>query len=152
MSQNLKLEKVWINQEYWSGPYDETGHKRYFSHTVQLEAIERTEEPNQNSEIINQNFVSKFASQSILRIFDNNEILGLVADSLEIIPGDCSLTNETDLDKVFFKVTNNSRDNQLDFVYYLDPWQKCSIRFSFLCQKRIDISTIDKMNVQEWIR
>ena len=152
MSQNLKLEKVWINQEYWSGSYDKTGHKRYFSHTVQLEAIARNEEPNQNSEISNQNFVSKFASQSILRIFDNNEILGLVADSLEIIPGDCSLTNETDLDKVFFKVTNNSRDNQLDFVYYLDPWQKCSIRFSFLCQKRIDISTIDKMNVQEWIR
>ena len=149
MSQNLKLEKVWINQEYWSGSYDETGHKRYFSHTAQFEVI--NEEPNQNSEIINQNFVSKFASQSILRIFDNNEILGLEADSLRVIPGECSSTNETDLDKVFFKVTNNSRDNQLDFVYYLDPWQKCSIRFSFLCLKRIDISTIDKMNVQEWI-
>ena len=147
MSQDLKLEKVWINQEYW----DKTGDQRFFSHTAQFEAIPRNEEPNQNSEIINQNFVSKFASQSILRIFDNNEILGLEADSLRVIPGDCSSTNETDLDKVFFKVTNNSRDNQLDFVYYLEPWQKCSIRFSFLCQKRIDISTIDKMKVQEWI-
>ena len=151
MSQNLRLEKLWINQEYWNGSCFKTGHKRFFSHTAQFEVIARNGEPNHSNELSNQNFVSKFASQSILKILPNNEILGLEADSLEVIPEDCSSTDENDLNKVFFKVTNNPCENQLEFAYYLGPWQKCTIRFNFICEKILDISTIEKMNIQDRI-
>lgn len=152
MLNNLHLEKVWIN-DYCDDTYKETGQVKLFSHTVQFYAVNENEESNEieNGEPHHEEFSSEIASKSILRFVTNNQILGLEADSLEIIPGDCSSTDENDLNKVFFKVANHPFENQLDLVYYLGPWEKCSIRFSFLCQKRIDISTIDKMNVQEWI-
>ena len=153
MLNNLKLEKVWINQEYFSNSCKKTRQRKNFSHTVQFEAAARNREsnPNDGNEVNSQKFVSTFASISILKILPSNELLGLEADSLEVIPGDCSSTDENDLNKVFFKVTNNPCENQLEFAYYLSPWQKCSIRFSFICEKIIDISTIEKMNIQDRI-
>ena len=153
MLNNLKLEKVWINQEYISQSCKKTRQRQCFSHTVQLEAVARNRDSNRNesNELNSRKFVSKFAFLSILKILPNNEILGLEADSLEVIPEDCSSTDENDLNKVFFKVTNNPCQNQLEFAYYLGPWQKCSIRFSFICEKIIDISTIEKMNIQDRI-
>ena len=84
----------------------------------------------------------------ILWILPKNEILGLEADSLKVIPGDGSSIDENDLNEVFFNVKNHPFYNQLDFAYYLGPLDKCSIQFSFLCEKIIDISTIEKMNIQ----
>ena len=154
MSYNLKLEKFWINQEYFGKSCKKTRQRKRFSHTVQFEATARNREsnPNESNDFNSQKFVTTFASISILKILPSNELLGLEADSLEVIPEDCSSTDENDLNKVFFKVTNNPYDNQLDFEFYLGPWKKCSIRFSFLSEKIIDISTIDKMNIQDWIR
>ena len=150
MLNSLIIEKISVSNEY----NDEFQRQTRFLHTIHLIATDKAEESNeaQYNELDNQNFSTKIASMSVLRFFAKNQILGLEADSLEVVLGDSSPTNENDLNKVFFKVTNNPRDNQLDFVYYLGPWQKCSIRFSFLCQKSIDINEIDKMNVQEWIR
>ena len=149
MLDTLKLEKISISQELTK----KVCQNPQFLHIVQLVAAEKNMESNenQNDERDNQMFSSKAASKSILRFITKNEILGLEADSLEVIPGQCQSTDENDLSKVFFKVTNNPRDNQLDFNYYLGPWSECSIRFSFLSEKIIDISTIEKMNVQDWI-
>ena len=150
MLETLHLEKILISHEL-----TEKGRQKIrFLHTFQFDAEEKDEESNenQNDEPDNQKFSTKTASKSIFRLITKNEILGLEADSLEVIPEDCSLTDENDLNKVFFKVTNNPYDNQLDFEFYFGPWKKCSIRFSFLTEKIIDISTIDKMNIQDWIR
>ena len=149
MLDTLHLEKIWFSHELTK----KARQKHRFLHTFHVGAGEKDGESNenQNEEPHNQNFSTRAASKSILRFITKNEILGLEADSLQIIPEDCPSTDKNDLDKVFFKVTNNPCDNQLDFEYYLGPWQKCSIRFSFLSEKIIDISTIDKMNIQDWI-
>ena len=149
MLDTLHLEKIWISHESTK----KVREKIRFLQTFQFDAEEKDGESNenQNEEPDNQNFSTRTASKSILRFITKNEILGLEADSLQIIPEDCSSTDKNDFDKVFFKVTNNPCDNQLDLEYYLGPWKKCSIRFSFLSEKIIDISTIDKMNIQDWI-
>ena len=149
MLDTLHLVKIWINHELT----EKVRQKIRFLHTFQFDAKEKDGESNENQsyEPDNQNFTTRTASKSILRFITKNEILGLEADSLQIIPEDCSSTDKNDFDKVFFKVTNNPCDNQLDLEYYLGPWKKCSIRFSFLSEKIIDISTIDKMNIQDWI-
>ena len=150
MLNTLKLEKIWISHELT----EKVRQKKRFLHTFQFDAEAKDGESNenQNAEPDNQKFSTKTASKSIFRLITKNEILGLEADSLEVIPEDCSSTDENDLNKVFFKVTNNPYDNQLDLEFYLGPWKRCSIRFSFLTEKIIDISTIDKMNIQDWIR
>ena len=151
MLNSLIIEKISVSNEY----NDNLQRQNRILHTIHLIGTVKTEESNesQNNELDNENFSTKTASMSVLRLITKNQILGLEADSLEVRGnwGDSLPTNENDLDKIFFKVKNNPRDNQLDFVYYLVPWQKCSIRFSFLCQESIDINTINKMNVQEWI-
>ena len=150
MLDTLHLEKIWISHELT----EKVRQKIRFLHTFQFDAEAKDGESNenQNAEPDNQKFSTKTASKSIFRLITKNEILGLEADSLEVIPEDCSSTDENDLNKVFFKVTNNPYDNQLDLEFYLGPWKRCSIRFSFLTEKIIDISTIDKMNIQDWIR
>ena len=150
MLNSLKLEKISISHELT----EKVPQKIRFLNTFQFDAEEKDGESNenQNHEPNNQKFSTKTASKSIFRLLTKNEILGLEADSLEVIPEDSLSTDENDLNKVFFKVTNNPCDNQLDFEYYLGPWKKCSIRFCFLSEKIIDISTINKMNIQDWIR
>ena len=150
---NLTLERIFVSNEY----NDEFERQTRILHTFELNARVNGESNEiQNNERDNQNFSTKTASRSVLRLLTKNEIFGLEADSLEVISvestGDHSSTEENDLGKVFFKIVNNPCDNQLDFVYFLGPWKKCSIRFSFLCEKYIDISTIEKMNIQDWMK
>ena len=48
MLDNLKLEKVWINQEYFGKSCKKTRQRKRFSHTVQFEATARNRESNPN--------------------------------------------------------------------------------------------------------
>ena len=149
----LKVENISTSYE---PPYKlyEQQKRTLFLHTFSLSAVTKNEESNvnQNDELDNEKFLLKTASKSVLRVLPNNEILGFEADSLEVIPGLRSSSENNDLEKVFFKVTNNPKDNQLDFDYYLGPWETCLIRFKLLCEKIIDVSTIEKMNIKDWIR
>ena len=150
MLDTLKLEKISISHQFT----EKIRQKTRFLHTLQFNAAEKINESieNQRDERDDRKFSTKTASKSVIRLITNNEILGLEADTLEVIPEDRSSMNENDLDKVFFKVTNNPCENQLEFNYYLGTWDECSIRFSFLCEKMIDISTMEKMNIQDWIK
>ena len=143
----LFLEKI----SFTDNRFDENERQPNFLHTLELTAKPKNEEANENqsNNLDNPTFTSKAASKSILKILLNNEIFGLEADSLQVIPGELLSTDESDLDKAFFKITNNPCHNQLEFDYFLGSLKTCFIRFKFLSRKIIDISTVDKMGIQD---
>ena len=146
----VNIEKVSLSHERV-----EKNHPNYrILHTLQLLVTAKIQETNENQSntLDNEMLTSKAAFKSILKILLDNEIFGLEADSLQVIPGEPSSTEENDIDKAFFKITYNTCDNQLEFDYFLVPWETCLVRFTFLSKKMIDLSTVEKMNIQDRIR
>ena len=145
----IHIEKVAVSDE----GNDKNDPKYRILHTVQLTVKAKSEETNENQDnnLNDQKFISKAAFKSLLRVLPENEIFGFEADSLQVTPGELLSTEENDLDKACFKIANNPCHNQLEFDYFLGPWETCLICFKFLSKKIIDISTVEKMNIQDRI-